>query len=150
MLITGITRRLPRYSIRSIKSTSYRSLSEEPLYSSTRLAAHPLWVCCKSSVLSKISTVLKTAVPLGHRWNGLKPKKGLIKFVVGESRLKFHIELQLACFRLISHIQQLLAIWKKAKSKERDVLLWGDEVQPVYETLDSMTAKMHDRLNTSS
>ncbi|EGX50483.1 hypothetical protein AOL_s00075g212 [Orbilia oligospora ATCC 24927] len=25
-------------------------------------------------------------------------------------------------------IEQLLNIWKKAKSKERDILLWGDEV----------------------
>lgn len=25
--------------------------------------------------------------------------------------------------------QQLLAIWNKAKGKERDALLWGDEVR---------------------
>lgn len=25
-------------------------------------------------------------------------------------------------------IEQLLAIWKRAKGKERDALLWGDEV----------------------
>lgn len=26
-------------------------------------------------------------------------------------------------------IQQLLAIWRRAKGKERDVLLWGDEIE---------------------
>ncbi|PQE25480.1 glutamate-cysteine ligase protein [Rutstroemia sp. NJR-2017a WRK4] len=26
-------------------------------------------------------------------------------------------------------IQQLLAIWNRAKGKERDALLWGDEVR---------------------
>lgn len=25
-------------------------------------------------------------------------------------------------------LQQLLALWRKAKGKERDALLWGDEV----------------------
>lgn len=27
-------------------------------------------------------------------------------------------------------LQQLLAIWGNAKGKERDMLLWGDEVRP--------------------
>jgi len=26
------------------------------------------------------------------------------------------------------HYKQLLAIWNRAKGKERDALLWGDEV----------------------
>jgi glutamate--cysteine ligase catalytic subunit len=30
--------------------------------------------------------------------------------------------------RLTKGVQQLLAIWNKAKGKERDALLWGDEV----------------------
>jgi len=29
-------------------------------------------------------------------------------------------------------IEQLLAIWRNAKAKERDALLWGDEVKDHY------------------
>jgi hypothetical protein len=29
-------------------------------------------------------------------------------------------------------VQQLLAIWNKAKGKEKDALLWGDEVCSPY------------------
>jgi glutamate--cysteine ligase catalytic subunit len=28
-------------------------------------------------------------------------------------------------------LQQLLAIWRNAKGKERDALLWGDEVRSI-------------------
>lgn len=29
-------------------------------------------------------------------------------------------------------IKQLLEIWNKAKTKERDAMLWGDEVRTTY------------------
>lgn len=31
---------------------------------------------------------------------------------------------------LLTEQQQLLAIWKRAKGKERDAMLWGDEARP--------------------
>jgi len=34
-----------------------------------------------------------------------------------------------ARWQRLTHLQQLLAIWNKAKGKERDALLWGDEVR---------------------
>ena len=33
-------------------------------------------------------------------------------------------------------IEQLLAIWRRAKGKERDALLWGDEVEYLVVALD--------------
>ena len=30
--------------------------------------------------------------------------------------------------QLTGYVQQLLSIWNRAKGKERDALLWGDEV----------------------
>ena len=30
--------------------------------------------------------------------------------------------------RILTYLQQLLEIWNKAKGKERDAMLWGDEV----------------------
>lgn len=34
--------------------------------------------------------------------------------------------------RKLTRTKQLLEIWNKAKNKERDALLWGDEVRPVH------------------
>lgn len=31
--------------------------------------------------------------------------------------------------RMLTLYQQLLEIWNKAKGKERDIMLWGDEVR---------------------
>lgn len=33
--------------------------------------------------------------------------------------------------RILTYLQQLLEIWNKAKGKERDAMLWGDEVPPL-------------------
>jgi glutamate--cysteine ligase catalytic subunit len=40
--------------------------------------------------------------------------------------------------------QQLLNIWRKAKGKERDALLWGDEVSA--ETLLIITSTNHSQI----
>jgi glutamate--cysteine ligase catalytic subunit len=42
-------------------------------------------------------------------------------------------------------VKQLLAIWNKAKGKERDALLWGDEVGFVR-TLESEMLTGTDRI----
>lgn len=33
------------------------------------------------------------------------------------------------CLLRLNEKQQLLAVWNRAKGKERDALLWGDEVR---------------------
>ncbi|KAL9111797.1 MAG: hypothetical protein Q9227_003856 [Pyrenula ochraceoflavens] len=44
-------------------------------------------------------------------------------------------------FKLILLCQQLLAIWKRAKGKERDALLWGDEIEYLVVCLDDEKRK---------
>ncbi|KAL1956142.1 hypothetical protein VTO42DRAFT_7577 [Malbranchea cinnamomea] len=39
-------------------------------------------------------------------------------------------------------IEQLLAIWRKAKGKERDALLWGDEVEYLVVAVDEQAQKV--------
>jgi glutamate--cysteine ligase catalytic subunit len=38
-------------------------------------------------------------------------------------------------------IEQLLAIWNRAKGKERDALLWGDEVEYLVVAIDDEAKK---------
>ena len=56
---------------------------------------------------------------------GPRPKKQQIKSENGE--LKYIVP-NLGSVRITNAFQQLLTIWRKAKGKERDALLWGDEV----------------------
>ena len=45
-------------------------------------------------------------------------------------------------------LKQLLSTWSKAKGKERDALLWGDEVAylPLYGTDTSLADVLPDRV----
>ncbi|POS85394.1 glutamate-cysteine ligase-like protein, partial [Erysiphe pulchra] len=69
------------------------------------------------------STVLALGTPL--EWPEAKAKADLVReWGVQVDDLK-------PAQRLYTHLnlQQLLTIWNKAKSKERDALLWGDEIE---------------------
>lgn len=63
---------------------------------------------------------------LGHPSNGTRPRRTRITSENGASR---YTALNKSEGRYTDDEQQLLAIWNKAKGKERDALLWGDEVR---------------------
>lgn len=48
---------------------------------------------------------------------------------------------------LLMNVQQLLAIWNKAKGKERDALLWGDEVRDTCDINENICSNILDRVS---
>jgi glutamate--cysteine ligase catalytic subunit len=45
-----------------------------------------------------------------------------------DGALRWAIDMRIPFEVQLTRLKQLLAIWKRAKGKERDALRWGDEV----------------------
>ena len=70
------------------------------------------------------------------------PRRMRIKSAAGESRWAASSQRLLRCWRKKLTGQQLLEIWNKAKTKERDALLWGDEVEYLVVSYDKAKPKV--------
>lgn len=66
------------------------------------------------------------AAPSVRLWTGLKRRKTQTMYADGA--LRWAIDMRIPFAVQLTRLKQLLAIWKRAKGKERDALRWGDEV----------------------
>ena len=85
------------------------------------------WVYCTCHTLSLVKEVADLpAVRLALLCLGQRRRRQRIKSVNGVLRYIDALDRQRFA---LNKIQQLLNVWRKAKGKERDALLWGDEVR---------------------
>jgi hypothetical protein len=58
------------------------------------------------------------------------------------NRGEFFLFLYIGILETFWDSQQLLAIWNRAKGKEKDVMLWGDEVEYLVVCIDEENRKV--------